>query len=109
MVEGYEAYYQLTNVVDDKSAADFLTNPDLLKTDAELTWVSAIRRYITPVNGKPSAQQLINGLWEPQQVELDQGIDHGFGAALKLFWGDKICGFNSRKAQAAVDFYFGAL
>lgn len=52
---------------------------------------------------------MIIGNWIPEWMEIDQGIWYGFGAALKLYWGDELCGFKTREGEAAKNIYLKAL
>lgn len=50
-----------------------------------------------PQNGKPAPHNIMLGQWEPSWVEMELGIQDGYGAVSHLFWGAEECGISKSK------------
>jgi len=69
-----------------------LNNPDLLTTDAELSFAAAIWFWVTPQEPKPSCHDVMSGNWVPTDADSLAGRKPGFGAVMNIVNGGLECG-----------------
>lgn len=69
-----------------------LNNPDLLTTDAELSFAAAIWFWVTPQAPKPSCHDVMSGNWVPTDADRLAGRKPGFGAVMNIVNGGLECG-----------------
>lgn len=69
-----------------------LNNPELLTTNAELSFAAAIWFWVTPQQPKPSCHEVMAGKWEPTKEDSLAGRKPGFGAVMNIVNGGLECG-----------------
>ncbi|XP_076884993.1 endochitinase-like [Bidens hawaiensis] len=85
---------------------DLINNPDLLATDATLSFRSAIWFWMTPQGKKPSSHAVITGSWTPSADDMSAGRVPGYGVITNIINGDQECdqGRND-KVEDRIGFY----
>lgn len=84
-----------------------LNNPDLLEKDAVAAFKSAIYFWMVPQSVKPSAHQLMTGLWKPTADDGSKGRKTGFGMVTNIINGALECNKGEQNAamQDRIGFY----
>ncbi|CAM3811092.1 glycoside hydrolase family 19 protein [Parendozoicomonas haliclonae] len=78
-----------------------LDNPELV-ADTWLNLASAVFFFMQPQTPKPSMQDVINGTWQPNEVDLRAGLVPGFGVTTMIINGGVECG-GSVEVQQSVN------
>ena len=68
-----------------------LIDPDLVATEGEHAFGSAIWFYMTPANPKPSMHEVVTGFFTPNSVDTSVGITATFGATTNIINGGIEC------------------
>ena len=68
-----------------------LKNPDLLETDPVLAFKTAIYFWMTPQTHKPSAHDVMTGVWQPKAKDAAKGRASGFGMTINIVNGEVEC------------------
>ncbi len=89
-------------------AAVLLNDPDLV-ADTWLNLASAIFFFVYPQPPKPSMLHVMDGTWQPNEVDDAQGIKHGFGATINVINGGVECGHGETKQAANRVIYYKEL
>ncbi|GKV23917.1 hypothetical protein SLEP1_g33590 [Rubroshorea leprosula] len=85
---------------------DLLNNPDLLTTDAVISFKSAIWFWMTPQSPKPSCHDVITGRWSPSGSDLVAGRVSGYGLLTNIINGVLECGQGwNAKVEDRIGFY----
>ncbi|KAK6946519.1 Glycoside hydrolase, family 19, catalytic [Dillenia turbinata] len=85
---------------------DLLRNPDLVATDAVVSFKTAIWFWMTPQSPKPSCHDVITGRWTPSGADRSAGRVPGYGAITNIINGGVECGKGSvPQVQDRVGFY----
>ncbi|PWA44091.1 endochitinase [Artemisia annua] len=71
---------------------DLINNPDLLATDATISFRSAIWFWMTPQANKPSSHDVITGRWNPSAADRSAGRVSGYGVITNIINGGIECG-----------------
>lgn len=83
-----------------------LNNPELLTTNAELSFAAAIWFWVTPQAPKPSCHEVMSGKWVPTEVDRLAGRKPGFGAVMNIVNGGLECGgVKSARNQFRLKYY----
>ncbi|MEN9459821.1 MAG: hypothetical protein RL135_2449 [Bacteroidota bacterium] len=69
-----------------------LNHPDLLISNPELSFATAIWFWVTPQEPKPSCHEVISGKWVPTTTDSLAGRKPGFGAVMNIVNGGLECG-----------------
>jgi hypothetical protein len=86
--------------------ADLLNNPDLVATDATISFKTAIWFWMTPQANKPSSHDVIIGQWTPSAADTSAGRVPGYGVITNIINGGKECGKGPvDKAADRIGFY----
>ncbi|XP_031276022.1 basic endochitinase-like [Pistacia vera] len=86
--------------------ADLINNPDLLATDAVISFKTAFWFWMTPQSPKPSCHAVIIGQWKPSTTDTQAGRVPGYGVTTNIINGGKECGQGSNsKMENRVGFY----
>ncbi|XP_062177228.1 endochitinase-like [Alnus glutinosa] len=72
--------------------ADLLNNPDLVATDATISFKTAIWFWMTPQGNKPSSHDVIIGKWTPSAADRSAGRVSGYGVITNIINGGLECG-----------------
>jgi hypothetical protein len=93
---GVAEYLQFSKTLetDDASVAD----PRAALRDPKTYWMSGLWKWMTPLNGRPSPNNVITGLWEAGEEEMRDNVPEGFGAIQKLA-DPTSCGTGARGAK----------
>jgi chitodextrinase len=90
----------------------FLQDPDKVAT-SYYPIASAVWFTVTPQSPKPSILHVVDGTWQPNDVDAARGIQKGFGATTNIVNGGIECGQSTdgitEKPQSAnrIDYYKG--
>lgn len=68
-----------------------LNNPDLIETDPVLAFKTAIYFWMTPQTHKPSAHDVMVGVWQPKASDKAKGRAPGFGMTINIINGEVEC------------------
>jgi len=71
---------------------DLLNNPELVSTDASISFRTALWFWMTPQSPKPSAHDVMVGNWIPDSDDLDENRIPGFGMTVNIINGGAECG-----------------
>ncbi|KAJ3672345.1 hypothetical protein LUZ60_007066 [Juncus effusus] len=71
---------------------DLLHNPDLVATDATISFKTALWFWMTPQSPKPSSHAVITGQWSPSGDDKAVGRESGYGAVTNIINGGVECG-----------------
>lgn len=69
-----------------------LNNPNLLTTNAEISFAAAIWFWVTPQHPKPSCHEVMAGKWVPTKEDSLARRKPGFGAVMNIVNGGLECG-----------------
>ncbi|KAK0582269.1 hypothetical protein LWI29_023616 [Acer saccharum] len=72
--------------------SDLINNPDLLTTDAVISFKSAFWFWMTPQSPKPSCHDVITGIWQPSAADQSAGRVPGYGVITNIINGGLECG-----------------
>ncbi|KAJ3694870.1 hypothetical protein LUZ60_000247 [Juncus effusus] len=90
----------------DAIGQDLLNNPDLVATDATISFETALWFWMTPQSPKPSSHAVITGQWTPSAVDQAAGRLPGYGVITDIINGGIECGKGSNAAVAdRIGFY----
>lgn len=91
----------------DALGVDLLSNPDLVISDPEIAFQTALWFWTTAQPPKPSAHDVMVGNWTPSASDEANGRVAGFGMTINIINGGYECGSGSEAPQAAdrVGFY----
>jgi predicted chitinase len=84
-----------------------LNNPNLVETDAVLAFKTAIYFWMTPQTHKPSAHDVMIGVWQPGASDKAKGRAPGFGMTINIINGEVECnkGEDSYSMKDRMKFY----
>lgn len=68
-----------------------LKNPGLIETDPVLAFKTAIYFWMTPQTHKPSAHDVMIGIWQPKPADKAKGRAPGFGMTINIINGEVEC------------------
>ncbi|XP_077246143.1 endochitinase-like [Tasmannia lanceolata] len=86
--------------------ANLLANPDLVSTDATVSFKTAIWYWMTSKSQKPSCHDAITGRWTPSNEDKTAGRLPGFGVSTNIINGGLECGKGNNVAVAnRIGFY----
>ncbi|XWS41449.1 hypothetical protein CRYUN_Cryun17cG0082800 [Craigia yunnanensis] len=71
---------------------DLINNPELVATDATVSFKTAIWFWMTPQGNKPSSHNVILGRWTPSAADRAAGRVPGYGAITNIINGGIECG-----------------
>ena len=84
---------------------DLLSNPDLLSTNATISFKTALWFWMTPQSPKPSAHDIMVGNWTPTSDDIDKNRDIGFGMTINIINGGRECGSEDNAATDRIEHY----
>nr|QIJ55475.1 endochitinase CH5B [Cajanus platycarpus] len=85
---------------------DLLNNPDLVATDAVISFKTAIWFWMTPQSPKPSCHDVITGRWTPSAADQSAGRLPGYGTVTNIINGGLECGRGQDgRVQDRIGFY----
>ncbi|KAA0869750.1 chitinase, partial [Enterobacter hormaechei] len=85
---------------------DLLNNPDLVATDAVVSFKSALWFWMTPQSPKPSCHDVITGQWKPSSGDSAAGRLPGYGTVTNIINGGLECGRGQDgRVQDRIGFY----
>ncbi|KAK7263017.1 hypothetical protein RJT34_30601 [Clitoria ternatea] len=86
--------------------ADLINNPDLVATDAVISFKTAIWFWMTPQGNKPSCHDVIIGKWTPSDADRSAGRVPGYGVITNIINGGLECGRGpDSRVQDRIGFY----
>ncbi|XP_062176919.1 endochitinase 4-like [Alnus glutinosa] len=87
--------------------ADLLINPDLVATDATISFKTAIWFWMTPQGNKPSCHDVNIGEWTPSAADTAAGRVPGYGVITNIINGRLECGKGTPDPKVAdrIGFY----
>uniref|UniRef100_A0A0D9WUA6 chitinase n=1 Tax=Leersia perrieri TaxID=77586 RepID=A0A0D9WUA6_9ORYZ len=86
--------------------AGILSNPDLVATDATVSFKTAFWFWMTPQSPKPSCHAVITGQWTPSSGDQAAGRVPGFGVITNIINGGVECnGRANDKVASRIGFY----
>lgn len=71
---------------------DLLNNPDLVKSDGVISFLTALWFWMTPQLPKPSCHQVMSSQWMPSAEDTSKGRAPGFGMTINIINGGIECG-----------------
>ncbi|TVU31848.1 hypothetical protein EJB05_23550, partial [Eragrostis curvula] len=71
---------------------DLVSNPDLVSTDAVISFKTALWFWMTPQSPKPSSHDVILGNWTPTAADNAAGRVPGYGVITNIINGGLECG-----------------
>ncbi|KAJ9189453.1 hypothetical protein P3X46_000746 [Hevea brasiliensis] len=85
---------------------DLLNNPDLVATDAVISFKTAIWFWMTAQSPKPSCHDVITGRWSPSATDRSAGRVPGYGLVTNIINGGLECGKGwNAKVEDRIGFY----
>ncbi|KAK1666538.1 hypothetical protein QYE76_054697 [Lolium multiflorum] len=72
--------------------SDLLGNPDLVASDATVSFKTALWFWMTPQSPKPSCHNVITGQWSPSSADQAAGRVPGYGVITNIINGGLECG-----------------
>ncbi|CAA7408456.1 unnamed protein product [Spirodela intermedia] len=72
--------------------AGLLKNPDLVASDAVISFKTALWFWMTPQSPKPSSHNVITGRWTPSNADVAAGRQPGYGVITNIINGGLECG-----------------
>ena len=88
---------------------NYLNAPELVSNYAELGFLSAFYRYMTPIYPNPSVHAVVTKLWETNSFDDGTNVNHGFGTTINILQGNEECDMNfvaeTDKAQKRIDIF----
>ncbi|KAG5530095.1 hypothetical protein RHGRI_030456 [Rhododendron griersonianum] len=75
--------------------SNLLANPDLVATDATISFKTAFWFWMTPQSNKPSSHDVITGRWTPSPADSKAGRVPGYGVITNIINGGIECGKGS--------------
>lgn len=88
------------HIFGDKSI--LLNTPELVSTDAKISFMTAVWFWMTPQSPKPSAHDVMVGNWMPTQNEITLNRLPGLGMTINIINGGVECGTNSDSEKLQV-------
>ncbi|KAL3527277.1 hypothetical protein ACH5RR_011933 [Cinchona calisaya] len=86
--------------------SNLLANPDLVATDATISFKTAFWFWMTPQSPKPSCHDVMTGRWRPSAADSTAGRVAGYGVVTNIINGGIECGKGSNpQMQDRVGFY----
>ncbi|KAI8536875.1 hypothetical protein RHMOL_Rhmol10G0290300 [Rhododendron molle] len=79
--------------------SNLLANPDLVATDATISFKTALWFWMTPQSPKPSSHDVITGRWTPSAADSAAGRVPGYGVITNIINGGIECGKGSTSQQ----------
>ena len=79
-----------------------LSNPELVSTDAAISFMTAIWFWMTPQSPKPSAHDVIAGNWTPTVDDIEGGRIAGLGMTINIINGGVECGLGRPEDEPQV-------
>jgi len=70
---------------------DLIKNPDLVATDATVSFKTALWFWMTAQGNKPSSHDVITGRWRPSSADTSAGRLPGFGVITNIINGGIEC------------------
>ncbi len=70
---------------------DLLSNPDLVKTNGDISFQTALWFWMTPQSPKPSSHAVMSGTWQPSVQDWNMGRTPGFGMTVNIINGGREC------------------
>ncbi|NP_001392109.1 acidic endochitinase P precursor [Nicotiana tabacum] len=77
---------------------DLVNNPDLVATDATISFKTAIWFWMTPQDNKPSSHDVIIGSWTPSAADQSANRAPGYGVITNIINGGIECGVGPNAA-----------
>ncbi|KAK7346293.1 hypothetical protein VNO80_20809 [Phaseolus coccineus] len=85
---------------------DLINNPDLVATDATVSFKTALWFWMTAQANKPSSHDVITGRWRPSSADTSAGRVPGFGVITNIINGGIECGHGQdNQVQDRIGFY----
>ncbi|KAJ8567693.1 hypothetical protein K7X08_019901 [Anisodus acutangulus] len=85
---------------------DLVNNPDLVATDALISFKTAIWFWMTPQDNKPSSHDVIIGRWTPSAADMSANRVPGYGVITNIINGGLECGMGRIEAvENRIGFY----
>ncbi|PPD80974.1 hypothetical protein GOBAR_DD22087 [Gossypium barbadense] len=85
---------------------DLINNPDLVATNAILSFKTAIWFWMTPQGNKPSCHSVIIGGWRPSGADTAAGRVPGYGVITNIINGGLECGRGpDNRVASRIGFY----
>ncbi|KAJ8618292.1 hypothetical protein MRB53_014478 [Persea americana] len=86
--------------------SDLLNNPDLVATDAVISFKTAFWFWMTPQSPKPSSHDVITGSWTPSDADRAAGRLPGYGVITNIINGGLECGKGTdSRVEDRIGFY----
>ena len=90
----------------DAIGVNLLNNPDLVATDAVISFKTAIWFWMTPQGNKPSSHNVIINKWTPSAADRSAGRVPGYGVITNIINGGIECGHGQDSSVAnRIGFY----
>lgn len=85
---------------------DLLSNPDLVKTNGDISFQTALWFWMTPQSPKPSSHEVMSGGWQPSVEDWNRGRTPGFGMTVNIINGGRECSIpTTPQVSNRVNFY----
>ncbi|XP_072963289.1 chitinase 11-like [Typha angustifolia] len=86
---------------------DLVNNPDLVSTNAEISFKTAIWFWMTAQSSKPSCHDVITGNWKPSAADSAAGRAPGYGVITNIINGGLECGkgYSTDAEKNRIGFY----
>lgn len=91
-----QSNYQLAG---DALGVDLVSNPDLVSTDAVISWKTALWFWLTSQSPKPSSHDVMLGNWTPTEADSAAGRVPGYGVTTNIINGGIECGHGENNAN----------
>ena len=85
---------------------DLLNNPDLVATNVEVSFKTALWFWMTPQGNKPSCHDVITGKWTPSDIDKSAGLVPGYGVITNIINGRIECRYKpDTRVESRIEFY----
>ncbi|TYI01337.1 hypothetical protein ES332_A11G193500v1 [Gossypium tomentosum] len=85
---------------------DLINNPDIVATNAIISFKTAIWFWMTPQGNKPSCHSVIIGQWRPSGADTEAGRVPGYGVITNIINGGLECGRGpDNRVASRIGFY----
>ncbi|XP_055803358.1 acidic 27 kDa endochitinase-like [Solanum dulcamara] len=85
---------------------DLVNNPDLVATDATVSFKTAIWFWMTAQGNKPSCHSVITGQWTPSATDMSANRQPGYGVITNIINGGVECNMGQNvRGEGRIGFY----
>ncbi|BFI28662.1 protein MpGH19.1 [Marchantia polymorpha subsp. ruderalis] len=92
----------------DSVGTNILAEPELVASDAVLSFKTALWLWMSNSSNKPSCHAVMTGMWTPTSTDVAASRLAGFGTTTNILKGNEECGHESPEADSRTKLYLEA-